>query len=419
MKFVAGSPIQPGPARSIRDRQEIFEAKDGSLRQTYIQYQSLIPWVRMTSTVKIKEKNADGTPTPTSLRFNSAGYDLAKNNVLFTLFNKETDGLQGYEKTQLGYRPAPGITNMNIRSHNRFGSLRTAEVRYQCWSKEQLDILELLYMRPGYTIFLEWGWSGYLTDDKEVDNLQQHIDFFQYTKRQQGIDAILEKKQKNRYHYDGIAGFVKNFTWSLRADGGYDCSTYIVTSGDIAESLKVNVFLSQEYIDKRVNSLVDQINETRRLTYADGYEGDKSVDVFTGFDIKYPTQDQMLRDEFIPSWSTNIPDTADGNALRVFVDEIRSQVLEVLGSHEKFSITVSTRQQSALRSETDGYQQAFTETGAEFFNPQTKMFAVVEIGDEKALKELINDSRVELVARARQPDEVIFQRPIVVLRLTQ
>jgi hypothetical protein len=35
-------------------------------------------------------------------------------------------------------------------------------------------------------------------------------------------------------------GYVKNYSWSARPDGGYDCSTTIISIGEILESLKVN-----------------------------------------------------------------------------------------------------------------------------------------------------------------------------------
>ena len=35
-------------------------------------------------------------------------------------------------------------------------------------------------------------------------------------------------------------GYVKNYSWSAREDGGYDCSTTIVSVGEVLESLKVN-----------------------------------------------------------------------------------------------------------------------------------------------------------------------------------
>ena len=77
MNYLVGEPILPAVAQSIRDRQKIFEANDGLLREAYIRYQSLVPWVRLSSSVKVKANSK------TAERFGASGYELAKNNILF------------------------------------------------------------------------------------------------------------------------------------------------------------------------------------------------------------------------------------------------------------------------------------------------------------------------------------------------
>jgi len=151
-------------------------------------------------------------------------------------------------KYRLGIRPTPGITNVEIKSKTAYGSLREAVVNFQCWDIKQLEDLELLYMRPGYTLLLEWGWTPYLlTDPNDSSRILYKPTFSDY------YDIINTKKAKetiwkeifaksNEYgnNYDAMFGYVKNYNWSARADGGYDCSTTIITMGEIIESLKVN-----------------------------------------------------------------------------------------------------------------------------------------------------------------------------------
>ena len=55
-----------------------------------------------------------------------------------------------------GIVPMPGITDANIRTKSAYGSLREAKINFKCHNQRQLEILELLYMRPGYPILLEW-----------------------------------------------------------------------------------------------------------------------------------------------------------------------------------------------------------------------------------------------------------------------
>ena len=66
--------------------------------------------------------------------------------------------------------PMPGIISADIKVKSAYGSLREAKVNFVCHNIRQLEILELLYMRPGYTVLLEWGWDPYITseDDDEA-----------------------------------------------------------------------------------------------------------------------------------------------------------------------------------------------------------------------------------------------------------
>jgi len=58
-----------------------------------------------------------------------------------------------------GLRPMPGITNVTVINKSAYGSLREATVQFMAWDKHQLEELEVLFMRTGYTVLLEWGWS--------------------------------------------------------------------------------------------------------------------------------------------------------------------------------------------------------------------------------------------------------------------
>ena len=74
-----------------------------------------------------------------------------------------------------GIRHMPGITGIEISSKSAYGSLREVVVSFNCWNVQQLENLELLYMRPGYTVLVEWGWLPYL-DNKSV--LQPNVSFY-------------------------------------------------------------------------------------------------------------------------------------------------------------------------------------------------------------------------------------------------
>jgi len=214
-------------------------------------------WVRMTSSV-----NVNGSP------------ELAKDYVLMggtlnkttftppqgtkpvTIYtpksgvgnNKEAYSTKTPHGTnhRLGIKPMPGITNVEIRSKSAYGSLREAVVNFQCWDIRQLEELELLYMRPGYTVLVEWGWLPYLDSNKKIvttppsfyDILTKGV-----TPRTKIFKDLYDRCTKSGGNYDAMFGYIKNYQWSAREDGGYDCQTTIISTGEIIESLKVNFVL--------------------------------------------------------------------------------------------------------------------------------------------------------------------------------
>ena len=174
---------------------------------------------------------------------NSEGSKLAKEYVLVAgQYGKHGDQSYSNYTETIGFRPMPGIIDVDIRSINRFGVLKEATVNFTCWSLTQLTDLEQLYMRPGFTALLEWGHSLYTKDGKPPYdyNVETVQNFFEgnYTK-DRVYAKINELKKGSAYNYDAIFGFVKNFSWSFRADGGYDCTTTLISIGEIVESLQV------------------------------------------------------------------------------------------------------------------------------------------------------------------------------------
>ena len=59
-----------------------------------------------------------------------------------------------------GQVPMPGITSLDIATKSAYGSLRQAKLSFSVHNLKQLEIMELLYMRPGYPILVEWIVTG-------------------------------------------------------------------------------------------------------------------------------------------------------------------------------------------------------------------------------------------------------------------
>jgi hypothetical protein len=178
----------------------------------------------------------------------------------------------GLGGTNYGIQPPPGITGATIDSLNR-GSIRKATVTLKAHNKFQFDIIELLYLRLGFTMMLEWGWDRYLDNDtgkiEQVGNTIIEEKWFTSggVSQIEMLRFIQDKRKEYNGNYDGFFGKVSNFTWNFNPDGSYDISIDLITLGDVVESLKVNTFAKGSYINTSTTSsaVEDAINSTPSL----------------------------------------------------------------------------------------------------------------------------------------------------------
>lgn len=155
-------------------------------------------------------------------------------NSAYTVGNTGTLG-------ELGLRPMPGIVSAHVTSRGRWGSIRDVTINIKCYDRNQLSIIEVLYLRPGYTVLLEWGHSLFYDNNlKEVSNTS-FLDFFSDGLTKDKIhQKILDKREQYAGNYDGFVGPVLNFNIKTNNDGTYDCTCRAITWGGIIESIKIN-----------------------------------------------------------------------------------------------------------------------------------------------------------------------------------
>jgi hypothetical protein len=235
--------FKEGVCNQLKVRQKAINNRTpGNL--TY--YNSRNAWIRMTSAVEVNgDKGAlankyvlkGGILDPNKNLRSGIGVDGAYNNAS-----------PGYgTEYRLGIRPMPGITSIDVKSKAAYGSLREVTVSFVCWDIHQLEELELLYMRPGYSAMVEWGWSPYL---KNNEALETNVSFVNDVLDAQDGKPSKEDIWKKTFekassdtdggNYDAEYGRIQNYSWKARMDGGYDCTTTLISWGEILESLKVN-----------------------------------------------------------------------------------------------------------------------------------------------------------------------------------
>ena len=236
--------FKPEIQGQLKARQEaIFERTPEAIQY----FNSRNSWIRMSSAVNVAPSSGSLPTNELAKKYILQGGTLYENQLRSGISTQNaaySTTSPGGGTNRLGIRPMPGITGIDVKSRSAYGSLREVEVKFNAWDIRQLEDLELLYMRPGYTALIEWGWAPYLDNNKK---LQNNIDF--------STNDIINKKPtkeqlfKNIYdtavetysgNYDAMFGYVKNYSWAARPDGGYDCSTTIITVGEVMESLKVN-----------------------------------------------------------------------------------------------------------------------------------------------------------------------------------
>lgn len=227
------------------------------------------------------------------------GKGLAKNHILFsglsqyneteTLIQKEDfiggNGTYTADK-EWGIIPMPGIVSADIKSLNR-GSLKKATVKFIAQSRNQLTVLDILYLRLGYTVLLEWGNSFYKTY-KSVTNDPNTPTDERFTTEQMGptliesnskffsdgwaknthreiLPQIESLRDKHQGNYDALLGKVSNFNWSFNNDGSYDVELTIISLGDVVESLKSNVIAATDTLEYVNSNSLGFTNESSTL----------------------------------------------------------------------------------------------------------------------------------------------------------
>ncbi len=152
-------------------------------------------------------------------------------------------GMGGTE--ELGYRPMPGLTSVIVDTKGTLGSLREATINFKVWNMNQLNVIEALYFRLGYSMILEWGHTQFFVNKGPFFGTFETnvggIDPFQPRRKETIQQEINKLARQYSGNYDGMLGIVSNYTWSFNQEGGYDCTLKLIGLGAILDSLKINL----------------------------------------------------------------------------------------------------------------------------------------------------------------------------------
>jgi murein DD-endopeptidase MepM/ murein hydrolase activator NlpD len=269
MANIIGEPFSSWVKTQIEKRQEAL-GKINIDPNTLKWVTTKAPWLRLASSVNIDDTIVKKLNITSDLN----GSALAKNFILFGGAANESGNLQSginFSNNALageygwggigerGFVPMPGITSADVTYYNN-GALAKASVKIKAFSREQFALIDYLYMRPGYSVLLEFGHTVYLDNN---GNLQQWDkfqsgpleSFLTGTTTEQApsgetrllVDQyVIQNRinvEKERYkgNYEGFIGQISKFSWSFNRDGSYDINIELIAYGSIIESLKMNV----------------------------------------------------------------------------------------------------------------------------------------------------------------------------------
>jgi len=202
------------------------------------------------SNTQIKQLGSEETLAKKAILFGglgelSGGKITQRTGISFTdsIWNPtEAYGLGG---NQFGKQPMPGITSAKINCITR-GSVRSATIQLKAYNTFQFQLIELLYLRLGFTMMLEWGNNKFINNAGSLEQLQSTLieDMFFDNQGRSQLDVLKQiEVYRNKYsgNYDGFFGRVTNFSWDFSPDGTYNITLVLLTLGDIIESLQINL----------------------------------------------------------------------------------------------------------------------------------------------------------------------------------
>lgn len=186
-----------------------------------------------------------------------------------------TDDEEGF-----GYAPPPGITSATVKYLNK-GAVTECTINVKLYNKRQFQLFDLLYLRPGFSLLFEFGWTQYIKSGRQeyevggsaVDitaptkienadfNTPAFQEFFKDKPDKEKIFTNLEvQRALTEGNYDGVFGIISNFDWTFNEDGTYDCTIKMFGHGGVIDGLTAN---SQGIEDLKVVQQIKYVTETQ------------------------------------------------------------------------------------------------------------------------------------------------------------
>ena len=130
-------------------------------------------------------------------------------------------------------RPIAGLKSISTSIRGKTKAIKNVEVKWTCWDFETVEKLTPYFLSPGASVAVEfgWMWPGHTPEEFIYDN------WIKLDTRMIG-DLSNVVRRKGKGNQELVYGIIKNFSWTGRDDGGFDCVTEMYSPA-------ANVFGSQ------------------------------------------------------------------------------------------------------------------------------------------------------------------------------
>lgn len=255
-----GSSVRKALVDQIEARKRIVGKKTGRTSDDLLYLNSKTAWVRLSSGVNtITDEEAQLFREQNGRKSVQGSNVLAGTNILQGGLLDPNRGLReginfanSYNQNtaynnranNTGIRPMPGITGFSVASKNTYGTLREAELKISVWTLEDFEMIERIYLRPGFTMLVEWGHSLYVKNNGSIEKNIKTVGnkfFANGISMSQLLKEVAQIREDSNFNYEGMVGYVKNFSWNYQPTGEYQCTVTVISTGEILDSLKVRI----------------------------------------------------------------------------------------------------------------------------------------------------------------------------------
>ena len=249
----------------------------------YQEWQAKTPWIIIYSNVKEKT-NEEGSPLSdwTAVDVNGkiqfkrdpvSDYDdkLARKNIFNGIISTDTKIPESFSEIynkddDFPYRPLPTLEGLTVENIDDYAAVRKSNFKFTCYTMEQLETMQKLYMSPGASIVVQWGWNF-------IESKIAIVEFDKKKELRRNIKGIKEKIYSSNGNYGVFVGKITKFDWTSNDDGSFSCSTEAVSKGyvELFENVKENTIVTKNNVEV---TIIDQLKKVK----------DKADDTFSWAD---------------------------------------------------------------------------------------------------------------------------------------